>query len=150
MSAFISFEKSNVHWGLSRWKQLKHDKNALVGFHVITENKSDTFKQTIRFSYMCAKLSLARSFWEKWSTCLPVPQYKSPNPKGILNQNLFRSRLSIPSTQMGLLLTVTDISITCAVVIFRVKVSCITSVDGTNLWLLTSVSSSPCSWSPVS
>ena len=32
---------------------------------------------------------------------------------------------------MGLLLlTVTDVSTTCAVVIFRVKVSCITSVDG--------------------
>ena len=29
-----------------------------------------------------------------------------------------------------LLLTVTDISTTCAVVISRVKVSCITSVDG--------------------
>ena len=34
----------------------------------------------------------------------------------------------------------TDVSTTCAVVIFRVKVSCITSVDGTNLWLLTSAS----------
>ena len=62
MSAFFSFEKSNVHWGFSRWKQLKHDKNAMVGFHFITENKSDTFKQTIRFSYMYAKLSLARRF----------------------------------------------------------------------------------------
>jgi len=36
-----------------------------------------------------------------------------------------------------LLLTVTDVSTTCAVVIFRVKVSCITSVDGIELWLLT-------------
>ena len=100
-----------------------------------------THSSKLFVSATCAqKLSLARSFWKKWSTCLPVPQYKSPNPKGILNQNLFRSRLSIASTQMGLLLTVTDISITCAVVIFRVKVSCITSVDGTNLWLLTSVS----------
>ena len=35
-----------------------------------------------------------------------------------------------------LLLTVTDVSTTCAVVIFRVKVSCITSVDGIILWLL--------------
>ena len=34
-----------------------------------------------------------------------------------------------------LLLTVTDISTTCAVVIFRVKVSCIASVDGIILWL---------------
>ena len=68
MSAFISFEKSNVHWSLSRWKQLKHDKHALVVFHSITKNKSDTFRQTIRFSYMCAKLSLL----EKWSTCLPT------------------------------------------------------------------------------
>ena len=30
----------------------------------------------------------------------------------------------------------TDVSTTCAVVIFRVKVSCITSVDGIILWLL--------------
>ena len=36
-----------------------------------------------------------------------------------------------------LLLTVTDVSTTCAVVMFRVKVSCIMSVDGINLWLLT-------------
>ena len=35
-----------------------------------------------------------------------------------------------------LLLTVTDVWTTCAVVIFRVKVSCITSVDGIILWLL--------------
>ena len=35
-----------------------------------------------------------------------------------------------------LLLTLTDVSTTCAVVIFRVKVSCITSVDGIKLWLL--------------
>ena len=32
--------------------------------------------------------------------------------------------------------TVIDVSTTCAVVIFTVKVSCITSVDGTKLWLL--------------
>ena len=38
---------------------------------------------------------------------------------------------------MGLLLlTVTDVSTTYAVVIFRVKVSCITSVDGIILWSL--------------
>ena len=36
-----------------------------------------------------------------------------------------------------LLLTVTDVSTTCAVVIFRVEGSCITSVDGIKLWLLT-------------
>ena len=35
-----------------------------------------------------------------------------------------------------MLLTVTDVLTTCAVVIFRVKVSCITSVDGIILWLL--------------
>ena len=34
------------------------------------------------------------------------------------------------------MLTVTDVSTTCAVVIFKVKVSCITSVDGIILWLL--------------
>ena len=33
-------------------------------------------------------------------------------------------------------LTVTDVSTTCVVVMFRVKVSCITSVDGIILWLL--------------
>ena len=36
-----------------------------------------------------------------------------------------------------LLLTVTDVSTTHAVVIFRIKVSCILSVDGIKLWLLT-------------
>ena len=35
-----------------------------------------------------------------------------------------------------LLLTVSDVSTTCAVVIFGVKVSCIMSVDGIILWLL--------------
>ena len=35
-----------------------------------------------------------------------------------------------------LLLTVTNVSTTCAVVIFRVKVSCIMSVDGIILWLV--------------
>ena len=35
-----------------------------------------------------------------------------------------------------LLLIVTDVSTICAVVIFRVRVSCITSVDGSILWLL--------------
>ena len=34
-------------------------------------------------------------------------------------------------------LTATDVSTTCAVVILRVKVSYITSVDGIKLWLLT-------------
>ena len=34
---------------------------------------------------------------------------------------------------IGLLLTVTDVSTTCMVEIFRVKVSCITSVDGIKL-----------------
>ena len=38
---------------------------------------------------------------------------------------------------MGLLLTVTDLLTTCAVVIFRTKLSCITSVDGIKLCLLT-------------
>ena len=35
-----------------------------------------------------------------------------------------------------LLLTVTAVSTTCGVVIFRIRVSCITSVDGNILWLL--------------
>ena len=33
--------------------------------------------------------------------------------------------------------TATDVLTTCAVVIFRVKVSCTTSVDGIILWLFT-------------
>ena len=54
----------------------------------------------------------------------------------------FKSRLSLivrvnVVLAQGLLLTVTDVSITCALVIFSVKVSCITSVDGIILWLLT-------------
>ena len=36
-----------------------------------------------------------------------------------------------------LLFTVTEILTTCAVVVFRVSVSCITSVDGIKLLLLT-------------
>ena len=38
---------------------------------------------------------------------------------------------------------VTDVSATCAVVIFRVKVSRITSVDGIKLWLLTCLVNRP-------
>ena len=37
---------------------------------------------------------------------------------------------------LGLLLTVTDVSTTSAVVIFRVKVGCTSSVDDVKLWLL--------------
>ena len=48
------------------------------------------------------------------------------------------SRLSmIVQVNIVLNVTLTDVSTTCAVVIFRVKVSCITSVDGIKLWLLT-------------
>ena len=48
------------------------------------------------------------------------------------------SRLSM-IVRMNVLLnvTLTDVSTTCAVVIFRVKVSCITFVDSIKLWLLT-------------
>ena len=35
------------------------------------------------------------------------------------------------------MLTVTDVSTTCVVVIVKVKVSCIMSMDGIKLWLLT-------------
>ena len=50
---------------------------------------------------------------------------------------LFRSWVNVVLNRTSLLLlTVTDISTTCAVVIFSVKVSCITSVDGIILWLL--------------
>ena len=48
----------------------------------------------------------------------------------------FISRLSMiarVNVVLNLLLTVTDVSTTCAPVSFRVKVSCITSVDGLHL-----------------
>ena len=41
------------------------------------------------------------------------------------------------------MLTVTDVSTSCAVVIFRVKVSCITSVEGIILWYYALVSEVP-------
>ena len=48
------------------------------------------------------------------------------------------SRLSmIVRVNAVLNVTLTDVSTTCAVVIFTVKVSCNTSVDGIKLWLLT-------------
>ena len=48
------------------------------------------------------------------------------------------SRLSmIVRVNVLLNVTLTDVSTTCAVVIFRVKVSCITFVDSIKLWLLT-------------
>ena len=42
-------------------------------------------------------------------------------------------------------MTVTEISTTCAIAIFRVKVSCIVSADGIKLWLLsvTVINNSP-------
>ena len=66
-------------------EQLKHDKHALAGFHFMTENKSDKFKQTIRFNYMYAKLSLKPVVFvgRGLPACLPVPQYKTHNSKGI-------------------------------------------------------------------
>ena len=54
---------------------------------------------------------------------------------------MFKSRLSLivrvnVRSWLGLLLlTLADVSTTCAVVIFRVKVSCITLVEGIILWL---------------
>ena len=54
----------------------------------------------------------------------------------------FKSRLSwnvgvnVVLNRTVVKLTVTDVSTTCVVVIFRVKVSCITSVDVIILWLL--------------
>ena len=63
---------------------------------------------------------------------------KTPNDSMIkvytgemLTREIFKSRLNlIVWVNVGLLLlTVTDVSTTCAVVIFRVKVSCITSDD---------------------
>ena len=48
------------------------------------------------------------------------------------------SRLSmIVRVNIVLNVTLTDVSTTCAVVIFRVKVSCITFVGSIKLWLLT-------------
>ena len=49
---------------------------------------------------------------------------------------IFQMNVVLNRTVM-LLLTVSDVLTTCAVVIFRVKVSSITSIDGIKLWLLT-------------
>ena len=53
-----------------------------------------------------------------------------------LHQHLTQCFLQLMIFSIGLLWTVNDVSKTCAVVIFRVKVSCITSVDSIKLWLL--------------
>ena len=45
-------------------------------------------------------------------------------------------RVNVVPDRTVTLLTVTDVSTTCAAVIFRVKVSCVTSVDSINFWLL--------------
>ena len=47
-------------------------------------------------------------------------------------------------------MTVTDVSTTCAVVIFRDKVSCITSIDGILKTLVIDLISKSCYWSSVS
>ena len=50
-----------------------------------------------------------------------------------------------------LLLTVTDVSTTCAVAIFRVKMSCITSVDGITTLVIDLIGQlSCCYWSSAS
>ena len=60
-----------------------------------------------------------------------------PQPPGISNSLRCGSLDIFWNHTIGLLLlTVTEVSTTCAVVIFRVKVSCIMSVDGIILWLL--------------
>ena len=65
---------------------------------------------------------------------------KFKNMSQFFIKNAIISRLSmivrVIESWIGLLLlTVTDISTTCAVVIFRVKVSCITLADGIKFWL---------------
>ena len=64
-----------------------------------------------------------RHFWFPIKSHIEQQQYKS------------KSRLSL-IVRVNVVLNRTDISTTCALVIFRVKVSCITSVDGIILWLL--------------
>ena len=63
-------------------------------------------------------------FWFPVTSHIEQQQYKS------------KSRLSL-IVRVNVVLNRTDISTTCALVSFRVKVSCITSVDGIILWLLT-------------
>ena len=52
--------------------------HALVGFQFITENKSDTLKQTFRFSYIYAKLCLSRGFFGE-VVYLPAYLYLNTN-----------------------------------------------------------------------
>ena len=51
---------------------------------------------------------------------------------------------------VNIVLNRTDVLTTCAVVIFRLKVSCITSVEGILLWLVTWSMNSQCYWLSVS
>ena len=74
------------------------------------------------------------------STMLWLNKLKFKNVSKFFINNTIISRLSmivrVIESWIGLLLlTVTDVSTTCAVVIFRVKVSCITLADGIKLWL---------------
>ena len=75
----------------------------------------------------------------KWVSYALI-KLKFKNVSQFFINNTIISRLSmivrvIESWRGLLLLTVTDVSTTCAVVIFRVKVSCITLDDGIKLWL---------------
>ena len=73
-------------------------------------------------------------------TMLWLNKLKFKNVSQFFINNTVISRLSmivrvIESWIRLLLLTVTGVSTTCVVVIFRVKVSCITLADGIKLWL---------------
>ena len=70
------------------------------------------------------------------STCLP-PVWPRFEPPGVISWAGCVWSSGWMQSWIGLLLlTVSEVSTTCAVVILRVKVRCITSVDGLKLWLL--------------
>ena len=70
-------------------------------------------------------------------TCYLIKLVKGLNP-GVISKVGFSLivRVTVVLNRTVVLLTVTDVSTTCTVVMFRVKVSCIMSVDGIILWLL--------------
>ena len=75
----------------------------------------------------------------KFSFCLKARVNTERVPPGhpiiLLKSNIFNMAAVLVKRSVGLLLTVTGVSATCAVVIF--KVSCFSSVDDIKLWLLT-------------
>ena len=83
---------------------------------------------------------IVRVYLSNWTSYSPFRQFNKC--ERVEPRSHFKSRLSlivrvkVVQNRTVVDMTVTDVSTTCAVVIFSVKVSCVTSVDGIVLWLL--------------